>query len=114
MYLQIQEKKPSPGVTVLEMKGRVCMGRDCQEIEWKLTDLLEKGEKKVVFDLTGVNMMDSTGVGIMVTSFGRLKKSGGELRLVVVPGKVQEVLSMTMVDKVLSVFPTTSAATDNF
>lgn len=114
MILQIEEKKASPDVTVLEMKGRVCMGRDCQEIEWKLTDLLQKGEKKVVFDLTGINMMDSTGVGIMVTSFGRMKKSGGELRLVVAPGKVQDVLSMTMVDKVLSLYPTTSAAMDNF
>ena len=114
MILQILEKKPSPDVTILEMKGRICMGRDCQEIEWKVTDLLQKGEKKIVFDLTGVNLMDSTGVGIMVVTFGRLKKSGGELRLVVVPGKVQEVLSMTMVDKVLSIFPTVTAAAENF
>ena len=114
MILQILEKKPSPGVTILEMKGRVCMGRDCQEIEWKVTDLLEKGEKKIVFDLSGVNLMDSTGVGILVVTFGRLKKSGGELRLVVVPGKVQDVLSMTMVDKVLSLYPTVTAATENF
>ena len=114
MLLQIQEKKPSPGVTILEMKGRICMGRDCQEIEWKVTDLLKKGEKKIVFDLTDVNLMDSTGVGIMVTSFGRMKQSGGELRLVVVPGKVQDVLSMTMVDKVLSLYPTVTAASENF
>ncbi len=114
MILQILETKPAPDVTLLEMKGRICMGRECQEIEWKVTDLLKKGEKKVVFDLSGINLMDSTGVGIMVTTFGRLKKSGGELRLVVVPGKVQDVLSMTMVDKVLKVYPTLTAAMENF
>ena len=114
MILQIEEKKAAPDVTILEMKGRMCMGRDCQEVEWRMTDLMKKGEKKVVFDLSGINLMDSTGVGILVSCFGRMKKSGGELRLVVVPGKVQEVLSMTMVDKVLHVFPTAIAAAENF
>lgn len=114
MILQIEEKKAAPDITILEMKGRMCMGRDCQEVEWRMTDLMQKGEKKVVFDLSGINLMDSTGVGILVSCFGRMKKSGGELRLVVVPGKVQEVLSMTMVDKVLHVFPTATAAAENF
>lgn len=114
MLLHIEEKKQPPDVTVLEMKGRICMGRDCQEVEWRMTDLLQKGEKKVVFDLSGINLMDSTGVGIIVTCFGRMKKSGGQLRLVVAQGKVREVLSMTNVDKVISVFPTLTAAAENF
>jgi anti-sigma B factor antagonist len=114
MLLQIQEKKAAPDVTVLEMKGRICLGRDCQEVEWRMADLLQKGEKKVVFDLSGVNLMDSTGVGILVTCFGKMKKSGGELRLVVVQGKVKEVLAMTNVDRVLRVFPTVTEAAENF
>jgi anti-sigma B factor antagonist len=114
MLLQIHEKKAAQDVTVLEMKGRLCLGRECQDVEWHMADLLKKGERKVVFDLTGVNLMDSTGLGILVTCFGRMKKSGGELRLVVIPGKVQEVLTMTMADKVLPVYPTLTAAAENF
>ena len=113
MLLQIKEQKTAD-VTVLELKGRISLGDECRELEIRMTDLLNRGEKKVVLDLTGINLVDSAGVGTLVAVFGRMKKSGGAMRLVATPGKVQDVLSMTMVDKVLPVYPTVSAATENF
>ncbi len=114
MVLQIEEKRAEPGVVVLEMKGRISLGAASQEVEWRVADLLKRGEKKVIFDMTGVNFVDSTGVGILVTCFGRLRKSGGELRLAGVQGIVQETLSMTQIDRVISLFPQVSAAAKDF
>jgi len=114
MILKIEEKRTTPGVVVLEMAGRICLGRDCQEVEWRLADLMKREEKKVVFDLSRVNTVDSTGVGILVTCAGRLRKAGGELRLAGVQGSVKDILSMTSVDRVIGTYPSASAATENF
>ncbi|HEV1993845.1 MAG TPA: STAS domain-containing protein [Candidatus Acidoferrum sp.] len=114
MILKIQEKRAEPAIVILEMAGRICLGRDCMDVEWRMDDLLKRGEKKVIFDLTGIEFVDSTGVGILITCYGRLKKSGGELRLVGVQAKVQELLSMTQVDKVIAAFPTIAAAAEKF
>jgi anti-sigma B factor antagonist len=114
MLLQIQESRIEPDVVVLEMTGRICLGRDCQEVEWRLAELLKRNEKKVVFDLAGVTIVDSTGVGILVTCAGRLRRAGGELRLARLHEKVQDILTMTQVDRVVPVFPTAADAAQNF
>ena len=114
MILTIQESRIDPGVVVLQMSGRICLGRDCQEVEWRVGELIKRDEKKVVFDMTGVSIVDSTGVGILVTCSGRLRKAGGELRLAGLQEKVTDILTMTQVDRVIKVFPTAVAAAEGF
>lgn len=114
MSLMIEEKRDHPEVVVLSMTGRICLGRDCQEVEWRLADLMKQDVRKVVFDLRGVQLVDSTGIGILVTCHGRLRKAGGELRVASVQDKVREVLSMTNVDKIIRLYPDAAAALLNF
>ena len=114
MVLAIEERTNQPGVAVLEMKGRITLGNASQEIEWKFADLMKRGEKKVIFDLAGIQIIDSTGLGVLVTCFGRIRRAGGELRLSGLQPAVQDVLSMTSVDKVLAIFPSVAMAADNF
>lgn len=114
MILQIESRELANGVTSLSLAGRICMGRDCQEIEWKVGDLLKAQRKKLIFDMSKVTLMDSAGVGILATCFGRLKRAGGELRLAGVGGSVKDILAMTLLDTVLPIFPSTEDATRNF
>ena len=114
MLLTIEQKRRDPGIVVLEMKGRICLGRDCQEVEWVVNDLLKKEEKKIIFDMGGISLVDSTGIGILVTCFGRLRKVGGELRLAAVQEKVREVLTITCVDRIIPLYSTVDEAAANF
>lgn len=108
--LNIQKKRTDSGAVVLEITGTLGLGRDCQQVEWQLEDLLREKETKVVFDFTGLEKIDSTGVGIVVMCHGKLKKAGGELRLAGVKGMVDTVLKMTSVDKIIPFYPTAAAA----
>ena len=112
--LEIQTKQLQPDIVVLELKGRITLGRDSQQLEWAVESLLEEGRKKVIFDLTGVSQIDSTGIGILMMSAGQVKKSGGELRVAGASGHVEEVLKMTKVDQVVVLHPTMAAATAGF
>ena len=86
------------------------MDPECQQIEWLISDLLSQDEKKIIFDVSGVSHIDSTGVGIIVMCFGKMKKAGGDLRLAGARGLVEEVLKMTEVDSILPLYPSAEAA----
>lgn len=112
--LTIEKKVLPPDVVLLEIAGRIVLGRECQSVEWQVQDLLKANQKKVILDLSKVNMVDSTGVGIVVMCLARLKKAGGELRIAGATGKVEEVFRLTNIDKVTPLYPTAAAAAEKF
>ena len=114
MILTIAQKELGSNVVALELAGIITLGRSCSEIEWEVDKLVEKGISKAIFDLTKVTRIDSAGLGIIVMSCGKLKKAGGNLRLVGVQDNVRSVFTMTQVDKVVGMFDSTEAAMAGF
>jgi anti-sigma B factor antagonist len=112
--LDIQTKHLQPDIVVLEIKGRITLGGESKQLEWTLEKLVGEGRKKVIFDLTGVTNVDSTGIGIIVMSAGKMKKAGGELRVAGATAHVEDVLKMTNVDQIVVLHPTTAAAAAGF
>ena len=112
--LEIQTKHVQPDIVVLELTGRITIGRDCKQLEWAVENLVKEGRKKVIFDLAAVSTVDSTGIGIMVMSAGQMKKTGGELRVAGANGHVEQVLKMTNVDQIVALHPTAAAAAAGF
>ena len=112
--LEIQTKQVQPDIIVLELTGRITIGRDCKQLEWAVENLVKEGRKKAILDLSGVTSVDSTGIGIIVMSAGQIKKSGGELRVAGANGHVEQVLRMTNVDQIVILHPTTAAAAAGF
>jgi anti-sigma B factor antagonist len=114
MILTIERKQIAPDITVLEMAGRIIMGNNSRDVELKLAQVLNEHVKKIIVDLHGITMLDSTGVGILVLSQAKIKKEGGEMRIAGPKGIVEEILKMTSVDKLVHVFPTVEEAAANF
>jgi anti-sigma B factor antagonist len=112
--LDIQTKDFPPDIVILETTGRITLGRESKQLEWAIENLAAEGRKKVILQLTGVTNIDSTGIGIIVMSAGRLKKAGGDLRVVCPAGHVEQVLKMTNVDQIVAISPTTTEAAASF
>jgi anti-sigma B factor antagonist len=109
--LDIQTKHLPPDIVVLEITGRITIGRECKQLEWATDSLVrEKQQKKIIFDLSGVTHIDSTGIGIIVMSAGQVKQAGGELRLAGANKHVDQVLKLTSVEKLVSSYPTLAEA----
>src|SRR5690242_8527769 len=60
-----------------------------------------KGNKKILLNLVGVNYIDSSGIGVLVTSFSTARSQGGELKLVNLSKRISDLLRIT---KVYSLF----------
>jgi anti-sigma B factor antagonist len=114
MILTIARKDIEPDLAVLEMNGRMVLGNDSKNVEWKLAELLNENRKKVIFDLRGVSVLDSTGVGIIVMCHVKLKKCGGTLRIAGASGMVGDTLKLASVDKLIEFYPTAPEAATGF
>ncbi len=110
MLLQINEREIAPGVTHLELIGKLALGREGQRLETLTNDLAQKGVKKIILDLTGLEYIDSSGIGIITLSSGRFKEGGGRMAVVVPEGRVLQLLKIAGVDALLTISPTLVAA----
>jgi anti-sigma B factor antagonist len=109
MLLEIEIRHIPPDITLLEMVGKIALG-ESQRVETLVQDLLRQNERRLIFDLSGVNHMDSTGIGVMAYCFGTMNRCGGELRLAGATGKVLHLLQITRLDTVLPLYPSVDAA----
>ena len=114
MILTINRKQFDPDITVLEMNGRIVMGNDAKTVEWKVDELVKEGCKNLIFDLADVTVLDSTGVGVLVMCYARIKKAGGKLHIAGAQGMVEQTLLITNVDRLIDLYPTTAAAASGF
>jgi anti-sigma B factor antagonist len=114
MLLQLLKSNPAPDICLLGFSGKLLMGKESREVEGKVSELLGSGMKKIIFDLSKLDNIDSTGVGILVMCGGKAKKAGGEVRIAGPEGLVKDTLAMTHVDRLVRIFPTVDEATQNF
>ncbi len=68
------------------------------------------GHRYLVLDLSAVDRIDSTGLGVLVGARKRLRAGGGQLRLAAASGDVARVLHVTGLDKVLPLYPDVAGA----
>lgn len=111
--LQITHQRPDPATAVLEMKGSIHGGPDCQLIQQELGNVAHGKDHRVIFDLSGVTHVDSAAIGTIVMCFSRVKKAGGVLCLAGPTGMVAGTIKLTQIDKVIKIFPTASDAAQN-
>jgi anti-sigma B factor antagonist len=111
--MECTKKQIRPGVVVLEMTGSIRIGPNCRKIEHQMDEIIRQNGRWVIFDLSHVTFLDSTGIGTIVKSLGRLKELGGTLRLAGVKGMVDGVLKLTQINKAIEVYPTAADASQD-
>src|SRR5437016_1775884 len=81
MILKIEKRELENSVTVIEIGGRVALGRESDHIEPEVVGAINAGAKTIIMDLAAVTHIDSTGIGIMAYCFGKATQAGTELRI---------------------------------
>jgi len=113
MILQIETRKIEPDITVLQLTGKVTRGREGERVELLVQDLVRQENKKIILDLTGVNYVDSGGLGIITLCFGTVTEAGGAFRLAGASGLTERLLSITKLQTIIPCHPTVEAARES-
>ncbi|OFV95481.1 MAG: anti-anti-sigma factor, partial [Acidobacteria bacterium RIFCSPLOWO2_02_FULL_60_20] len=77
-------------------------------------DLITRGQKKVLLNLADVNYIDSSGLGALVSGFTTLTNQQGQLKLLNLAKKVQDLLQITKLLTVFEVYEDEKAALKSF
>jgi anti-sigma B factor antagonist len=82
-------------VTIVDINGRISLGDETGKLRDTVRQLISADKKKIVLNLANVDYIDSSGVGELVSSFTAVRNAGGELKLLNLTKKVQDVLYVT-------------------
>ena len=114
MSLQIKTTRVEPDIVVVHLNGRMTSRLGSGIVEPVVTDLLNQNHKKLIFDLTGVEEIDSTGANIIIECFLAVRKAGGGLRLAGASPRTARLFKITRLDTVFSCYPTVASACERF
>src|SRR5258705_13445325 len=102
------------GVTIVDVRGRIVLGEESAALRDLVCDLLSKGHKKILFNLGDVNYIDSSGLGHLVSAFTSVRKQEGELKLLNLTNKVQDVMQITRLYTVFDIMDDEAVAVKSF
>jgi len=101
-------------VHVLDISGKITLGEGTMAVRNTVREILKNGGKKIVLNLADVNYIDSSGIGELVSSFTTVTNQGGQLKLLNLTKKIQELLAITKLLTVFQVFDNEQAAISSF
>jgi anti-sigma B factor antagonist len=103
MSLEIHQHERE-GIIVLEMKGRITLGKEATAMREKVAELAAGPKRNLVFNLAGVEYIDSTGLGALVMCATTVRKAGGNVKLLNLNRRNIELLVMTRLATSFEIF----------
>ena len=101
-------------VHILDCSGKIMLGEGTMAVRNSVREVLKNGGKKIILNLGDVNYIDSSGIGELVSSFTTVTNQGGQLKLLNLTKKIQELLAITKLLTVFQVYDSEQAAVASF
>jgi anti-sigma B factor antagonist len=100
--MQIEERIVGD-VTILDLKGKITLGEGDEALKDKINSLTLQNRRQILLNLEGVPYIDSAGLGEVVRTYTTVSRQGGQLKLINLTKRIEDLLSIT---KLLTVFET--------
>jgi len=101
-------------VTVVDAAGRITLGDGASTFRDTVKDLLAGGQKKLLLNLAEVSYIDSSGIGELVSGFTTVTNQGGQVKLLNLTKRVQDLLQITKLYTVFEVFEDEATAVRSY
>ncbi len=111
--MKIKDKSVD-GVTVLELSGKIMGGPDHDLFQGHVRGLVEAGQVDLLLDMSDVDWVNSTGLGILVSGFTTIRKNNGRMKICKVSRRVDDILIVSGLKKVFEVYETRDEAMASF
>jgi anti-sigma B factor antagonist len=107
-------ERTASDITILDLSGKITIGEGSVQLREKVRQLLSDGKKKILLNLGDVSYVDSSGIGELVSSYTTTRNQGGQLKLLNLTKKIQDLLSITKLLTVFETFDNERAALDSY
>jgi anti-sigma B factor antagonist len=106
--------RPVGEAVVIEISGRIRVGEGNLLLREMVGNLTESGKKNLVLNLGEVTYMDSSGLGELVKTHTTIRNLQGEVKLVNLSKRVEELLQMTKLSSVFDIYEDEASAISSF
>jgi anti-sigma B factor antagonist len=87
---------------VVHLQGEVDLA-SAPQLRRGIYELIDQGNNQIAVDLSGVDFMDSTGLGVLIGSLKRLREAGGSMVLAGIRPAVSRVFEITGLDRIFTI-----------
>ena len=102
------------GVSILDLSGKIVLCEGDVQIKDRIRDLLADGQRRILLNLADVGYIDSAGLGAIISCYTTSKREGGQLKLVHLTKKVQDLLAITKLITVFETYDSEKEAIESF
>jgi len=105
--------RDSKGVALVDVSGHFT-SFEAGALTDAIRLLVKEKRNRILLNLRGVEYLDSSGIGELVRNYLTVVKSGGEMKVIGLTSKVEEILKITQLYKVFPEFPDEDEALRSF
>ena len=103
-------KRQAGDVTILEISGRITLGEGQAMLRDAIKQLVASGHTKILLDLGNTSYMDSAGLCELIDGFTTVANRGGQLKLARIPNKTWDLVLVTKLFSIFSIYADGAAA----
>ena len=107
-------RRQNKDVTILDLSGKVLIGESNTKLRTTLQVLAQVGKKKILLNLAELSQIDSSGLGEFVAGSASLRRNGGEIKLLNLPKRINELMTITKLLTVFEVYENEETAVNSF
>lgn len=102
MELTLEDRRQGDA-TILDVAGEVDV-YTAPKLREKLVELVSEGNYHLIVDMTKVDFLDSTGLGVLVGGLKRVRSHDGSLELVCNQERILKIFRITGLTKVFPIY----------
>ena len=111
MAIEVIEKE---NVVIMKPNSTILGGPDAIELNEEIHQQVRNGKNNYLLDLSAIELMNSSGLGILISNLTTVRNQGGDLRLVHVSEKVEHILKIARISSVFTIYNDLDEAVTSF
>ena len=110
--MEIAEKRIE-GVDVLKLTGRLDAS-SAKNLKERVVSLVKENRVKLIVDMAGVDFIDSSGLGSLVSSLRAVNEKDGDVKVAALQKQVRSIFELTRLHRIFGIFDDVEAAMKSF
>jgi len=103
MNLKVETHTVEENLAVIALSGEVDVYTS-PRLKQEMVDLLNRGTVRLVVDLSSVQYLDSTGLGVLIGGLKRAREREGDLRLICDNPRILRIFEITGLTKIFDIY----------
>ena len=112
--MSVKSSTLANGIGLIEAKGSLIGGDETVELRQAVAGYLERGYEKLIIDLSNVNYLNSTAIGVLVAAQTSYSRKGWQIKLCGMNKNINNIFVITKLTLVFEVHDKRADAVKSF